>query len=234
DYARCREDFPICVPVASQCCHAVGVAYAFKYRDEARAAVCIVGDGGTSKGDFYEALNAAGIWRLPVVFVINNNQWAISVPRAAQTAAETLAQKAIAAGLPGEQVDGNDVIAVRYAVGRALEKARRGEGPSLIEALSYRMGDHTTADNASRYRSTEEVERYGRADPIARLRAYLLRAADWQEEDEARLERRVAAEVEQAVRDYTAMPVPSPESMFAHLYAALPRAYRVQRETAGK
>ncbi|MGH8554023.1 MAG: pyruvate dehydrogenase (acetyl-transferring) E1 component subunit alpha [Gammaproteobacteria bacterium] len=233
DYARCREDFPICVPVASQCCHAVGVAYAFKYRGEARAAVCIVGDGGTSKGDFYEALNAAGIWRLPVVFVINNNQWAISVPRAAQTAAQTLAQKAIAAGLPGEQVDGNDVIAVRYAVDRALEKARRGDGPSLIEALSYRMGDHTTADNASRYRSAEEVERYGRADPIARLRAYLLRAADWREEDDARLERSVAAEVEQAVRNYAAMPVPSPETMFAHLYAAFPRAYSVQRETAG-
>ena len=151
------EDFPICVPVGTQFPHGCGVALAFKRRGEARAAVCVGGDGATSKGDFYEAINIAGVWRLPVVFVIANNQWAISVPRSAQSAAETLAQKAIAAGIPGEQVDGNDVIAVREASERALARARAGEGATLIEALTYRLADHTTADDARRYREDTEV-----------------------------------------------------------------------------
>ena len=140
DYQGPRRDFPICVPVASHTCHAAGVAFAMKYRGEARVAVAILGDGATSKGDFYEAINVAGVWRLPVVFVVNNNQWAISVSRRAQTAAETLAQKAIAAGIPGEQVDGNDVVAVRDRVGAAVERAREGQGASLVECLSYRLG----------------------------------------------------------------------------------------------
>src|SRR6201982_693579 len=157
DFAEAREDFPICVPVGTHAPHAVGVALAFKLRREKRVAVCVFGDGATSKGDVAEALNGAGVWQLPVVFVINNNRWAISVPLAHQTAAETLAQKAIAAGIEGEQVDGNDVIAVREAVSRALAKARAGGGPHLIEAVTYRLGDHTTADDASRYRSGSEV-----------------------------------------------------------------------------
>lgn len=145
DFAACREDFPVCIPVASHLPHAAGVALAMKHRGEARAAVCIAGDGATSKGDFYEALNVAGLWALPCVFVIANNQWAISVPRHAQTGAETLAQKAVAAGFAGIQVDGNDVIAVHEATRRALERARSGGGPTLIEAITYRLADHTTA-----------------------------------------------------------------------------------------
>ena len=163
DFGRPREDFPICVPVASHAPHAVGVALAFQLRNERRVAVCVSGDGGTSKGDFYEALNVAGAWRLPAVFVVTNNQWAISLPRSAQSAATTLAQKAIAAGFAGEQVDGNDVIAMRDAVHRALSHARDGAGPHLIEAITYRLSDHTTADNASRYRDDESVGR-----PLAR------------------------------------------------------------------
>jgi 2-oxoisovalerate dehydrogenase E1 component alpha subunit len=127
DFQGPRNDFPICVPIASQCLHAVGVAYAKKLKREPGAAVCVCGDGATSNGAFYEAINYAGVWRVPAVFVINNNQWAISMPRAAQTAAGTLAQKAIAAGIPGMQVDGNDVIAVREAVAQALSRARSGE-----------------------------------------------------------------------------------------------------------
>ena len=138
------------MPVASHAPHAVGVALAFQLRNERRVAVCVAGDGATSKGDYYEALNVAGAWRLPAVFVVTNNEWAISLPRSGQTAAATLAQKAIAAGFAGEQVDGNDVIAVRDAVQRALSHARDGAGPHLIEALTYRLSDHTTADNASR------------------------------------------------------------------------------------
>ena len=130
------HDFPFCIPVGSQAPHAAGVAYSFKYRKEARVAVCILGDGATSKGDVWEAMNFAGIWKLPVVFVVNNNQWAISVPLKLQTATQTLAQKAIAAGFCGEQVDGNDVVAVRAAVDVAIAAARAGEGPRLIEAVT--------------------------------------------------------------------------------------------------
>ena len=128
DFAGPRADFPVAVPIASQCLHATGAAYAFKLRREPRVAVCVCGDGATSNGAFYEAINSAGVWRVPAVFVINNNQWAISMPRSAQSATATLAQKAIAAGIPGEQVDGNDVIAVRHLVERAIERARSGEG----------------------------------------------------------------------------------------------------------
>src|SRR5689334_2855289 len=148
-FAGPRQDFSNSVPVGSHAPHAVGVALAFKLRREPRVAVCIFGDGATSKGDVAEALNIAGVWRLPVVFVINNNRWAISLPLAQQTAAETLAQKAIAAGIESEQVDGNDVIAVREAMSRALGKARSGGGPHLIEAMTYRLGDHTLAYAAS-------------------------------------------------------------------------------------
>ena len=122
----------------------MGVAAAFAYRRQPRVAVCCLGDGATSKGDFYEAVNAAGVMNLPVVFVIVNNQWAISVPRQRQTRAETLAQKAIAAGVPGVQCDGNDIVAVRQTVGQAVERARAGHGASVVECLTYRLADHTT------------------------------------------------------------------------------------------
>ena len=155
-----------------------------KLRGEDRAAVVIGGDGATSKGDFYEAMNIAGVWRLPVVFVINNNQWAISVPRIAQTAATTLAQKSVAAGFPGEQVDGNDVIAVHAITANALERARRGEGPTLIEAVTYRLGDHTTADDARRYRADADVSPHWQEEPVARLKALLVATEVWGKEQE--------------------------------------------------
>src|SRR5262249_1462110 len=139
------------VPIASQTLHAAGAAYAVKYHKEKRAVLSLFGDGATSQGDFYEAINVSGVWKLPVVFVVCNNQWAISVPRQAQTAAHTLAQKAIAAGIPGEQVDGNDIIAVQHRTAEALKNAREKSQPSLIEMLCYRQHDHTTADDASRY-----------------------------------------------------------------------------------
>ena len=228
DYAIPRRDFPICVPVGSHACHAAGVAAAIKYRHEARVAVCILGDGATSKGDFYESINIAGVWQLPAVFVINNNQWAISVPRSAQSAAETLAQKAIAAGIHGEQVDGNDVIAVSHAVITALDKARSGGGASLIEALSYRLGDHTTADDARRYRPAEEVERQWQYDPIARLRTYLVRLGYWSEQDETELESACSRQVEAAVSDYLKTPPQPLEALFDYLYASLPAALEAQ------
>ena len=232
DFAGPRRDFPICVPVATQAPHAVGVALAMKLKGEPRAAVCMIGDGGTSKGDFYEAANLAGVMRLPVLFVVTNNQWAISVPRRAQSAAETLAQKAIAAGFPGEQVDGNDVIAVVDAVQRALERARASGGATLIEALTYRLGDHTTVDDAKRYREDSEVSQHWESEPIARLRKYLTAAGVWSKEDEERLLVDCTAEITAAVDKYLAMARQPPAAIFDYLYATLPAELAEQRRHA--
>jgi 2-oxoisovalerate dehydrogenase E1 component alpha subunit len=224
------HDFPYCIPVASQAPHAAGVAYAFKLRKEPRVAVCFFGDGATSKGDLWEAMNFAGVQKLPLVFVANNNQWAISVPLKLQTASQTLAQKAIAAGFPGEQVDGNDVIAVRAAAEEAISAARRGEGPRLIEALTYRLGDHTTADDAARYRAPEEVQARWKEEPIARLRAYLVSENAWTKAQEEQLASECQERVEAAVNSYLATGPQSPATMFDHLYAELPAPYVKQRE----
>ena len=223
------HDFPYCIPVGSQAPQAAGVAYAFKLRKEPRVAVCLFGDGATSKGDVYEAMNFAGVHKLPVVFVANNNQWAISVPLKLQTASETLAQKAIAAGFTGEQVDGNDVIAMRAAAEEAIAQARAGGGPRLIEALTYRLSDHTTADDAARYRPSEEVQARWKEEPIARLRAYLVSQKAWGKAQEEELAAECQKKIEAAIERYLASSARAPETMFDHLYAELPRAYAGQR-----
>jgi 2-oxoisovalerate dehydrogenase E1 component alpha subunit len=224
------HDFPFCIPVGSQAPHAAGVGYALKYRKEARVAVCIFGDGATSKGDVWEAMNFAGVWKLPVVFVVNNNRWAISVPLALQTASQTLAQKAIAAGFIGEQADGSDVIAVRASVAAAIAAARAGAGPRLIEAVAYRLGDHTTADDASRYRAPEEVQEHWKEEPIARLRAYLVRKMGWSKEEEEKIARECEERAELAIKQYLAAKPRAAATMFDHLYATLPAAYANQRK----
>ena len=223
------HDFPYCIPVGSQAPHAAGVAYAFKLRKEPRVAVCLFGDGATSKGDVWEAMNFAGVHKLPVVFVANNNQWAISVPLKLQTASQTLAQKAIAAGFAGEQVDGNDVIAVRAAAEDGIAQARAGAGPRLIEALTYRLSDHTTADDAARYRPPEEVQARWKEEPIARLRAYLVSQNAWGKSQEEELAAECQKQIEAAIERYLASAPRAPETMFDHLYAELPPAYAGQR-----
>ncbi len=223
------DDFPYCIPVASQAPHAAGVAYAFKLRKEPRVAVCLFGDGATSKGDVWEAMNFAGVHKLPVVFVANNNQWAISVPLQLQTASQTLAQKAIAAGFSGEQVDGNDVVAVRAAAEDAIAQARAGGGPRLIEAVTYRLSDHTTADDAARYRPPEEVQTRWKEEPIARLRAYLVSQKAWGKSQEEELAADCQKQIEAAIERYLATAPRAPQTMFDHLYAELPRAYASQR-----
>jgi pyruvate dehydrogenase E1 component alpha subunit len=229
DFAGPREDFPVSIPVGSHAAHAAGAALAFKLRREARVAVVALGDGATSKGDVYEAMNVAGAWSLPVVFVVINNQWSISVPRAKQTAAETLAQKAIAAGFEGSQVDGNDVLAVYQAAASALERARDGGGPTLIEAVTYRLGDHTTVDDASRYRDDAEVTRHWQQEPIARLRQFLVQRHGWTKDDEESLLETCSDEVERAAESYLAEPAAPTGSIFDYLYETLPRTLERQR-----
>ncbi|WP_237068166.1 pyruvate dehydrogenase (acetyl-transferring) E1 component subunit alpha [Microbulbifer guangxiensis] len=245
NYQHAPQDLPLCVPIATQLLHAAGVAFALQYRQQqmnepARVAVTCAGDGATSKGDFYEALNLAGVWKLPVVFVINNNQWAISVSRGAQTASRTIAQKAIAAGIQGLQVDGNDVIAVRTAVADAVERARNGEGPALIEALTYRLCDHTTADDASRYCPPEELEQARAREPMERLGSYLRDQGYWDDGAESEMQREQAEVMERSLQAYRSKSPAPPTAMFDHLYARLPEALLEQyqelqaRDSAGQ
>jgi pyruvate dehydrogenase E1 component alpha subunit len=232
DFAHARHDFPWCVPIATQTLHAAGAAMAFKVRREPRCALAYIGDGGTSEGAFYEAINLAGARALPVVFVIVNNGWAISVPVAEQTAARTLAQKAVAAGIPGIQVDGNDVFAVREVVALALARARSGGGPTLVETLTYRLSDHTTADDAGRYRRAEEVKSAWAIEPLIRMREYLYKARWWSEEREKSWLEECAREIDAAVSEYSKGAKPSTDAMFDHLFAELPAHLRGQRATA--
>lgn len=235
DYPRDSDaaiDFPICVPIATQCLHAAGAALAFKLRGQPHVAVTACGDGGSSKGDFYAALNAAGAYRLPLVLAVINNGWAISVPRDAQTGAETLAQKGIAGGLHCLQVDGNDLIAVLDAMRMATERARNGGGGTVLEFMTYRLSDHTTADDARRYREQAQVKAAWEREPVARLRAWLTSQGVWSAEQEAdwqaECERRIGAEVDA----YLATPAQPVEAMFDHLYADPPPDLLAQRAEA--
>lgn len=222
DFQIPRQDMPNCIPIATQCTHACGIASAFKIRHQKRVAVCSLGDGATSKGDFAEALNLAGVWQLPVVFIINSNQWAISVPRHLQCAAKHLCDKAISAGFSGVQVDGNDVAAVFDAVSKALNTARAGKGPALIECMSYRLSDHTTADDASRYRSPLELGKARQQDPLERLRTRLTACNEWNDELEEQLNSHCQHQIERAITLYQSTPPRPPESMFDYLYAERP------------
>jgi pyruvate dehydrogenase E1 component alpha subunit len=232
DFKAARRDFAWSVPIGSQTLHAAGAAMAMKIRGEQRCALTFIGDGGTSQGAFYEAMNLAGARALPVIFVIVNNKWAISVPIEDQTASATLAQKGVAAGIPGVQVDGNDVIAVRHTVSEAIAAARRGAGPTVIEAVTYRLSDHTTADDATRYRKEHEVKDAWRSEPLLRLRAYLQATRAWDDAREEALRSECAALVETAVEQYLQTPKQSTDSMFDFVFARLPKNLREQREAA--
>jgi 2-oxoisovalerate dehydrogenase E1 component alpha subunit len=232
DFATPRQDFPWCVPIGSQSPHAAGVAMAFKVRGEARCAVCYIGDGGTSQGAFHEAVNLAGAQQLPVIFVIVNNGWAISLPAAEQTAAQTFAQKGLGNGVPGVQVDGNDVLAVRKVMEDVLERARAGGGPTVVEAVTYRLSDHTTADDASRYRPTGELEAAWKLEPLLRTRTYLTARGLWDDAREAALRAECSARVEEAVRGYQGRGAVDTDTMFDHLYARPPAMLAEQKQIA--
>ncbi|MGC9397695.1 MAG: pyruvate dehydrogenase (acetyl-transferring) E1 component subunit alpha [Anaerolineae bacterium] len=223
---------PISVPVGTQMLHAVGVAYGINYREEDAVVMTYFGDGATSEGDFHEALNFAGVFQLPVIFITQNNHWAISVPRSHQTRSKTLAQKALAYGVPGIQVDGNDVLAMYVASKEAVDRARLGEGPTLIEAVTYRMSVHTTADDPTRYREDEEVQAWAERDPITRFQLYLKDKEVLDDAHIATLEEEIDAEIRAAVAEAEAKmhePV-DPLHMFEHMYADLPPYLLEQRE----
>ncbi len=218
------NNLPVSVPVASQTLHAVGIAWALKYRKMPRVAMTFFGDGATSEGDFHEALNFAGVFQVPVVFVCQNNHWAISVPLARQTRSRTLAQKAAAYGIPGIQVDGNDILAVYSAAREAVQRARDGGGPTLIECVTYRLQMHTTADDPKRYRSDEEVEVWRKRDPIPRFQTYLMDKGIFSEEDVKTLEASIKDEIQQAVdrAEERMKALGAPLTMFDHAYATTP------------
>ncbi|MGD0056519.1 MAG: pyruvate dehydrogenase (acetyl-transferring) E1 component subunit alpha [Methanomassiliicoccales archaeon] len=213
---------PSTVPVSSQIPHAVGISYASKLRKEGSVTVVFFGDGGTSEGDFNEGLNFAGVFKTPTVFVCQNNQYAISLPRSHQTAAGTLAQKAFAFGFPGIQVDGNDLLAMYAAAREAVDRARRGDGPTLIESYTYRLGDHTTSDDATRYRIEKEVEQWTDKDPLKRLKIYLERKGIWNDESEKESVKWAQDFVEGEVRKAQAFPPPKVDEVFKHTFAEMP------------
>jgi pyruvate dehydrogenase E1 component alpha subunit len=208
----------ISVPVSTHLPHAVGIAMAAKIKKQEAAVVAYFGDGATSQGDFNEALNFAGALKTPNVFICVNNQYAISLPVSKQTAATTLAQKAIAFGFAGIRVDGNDVLAMYAATKEALEKARSGGEPTLIEAFTYRMGDHTTSDDASRYRTKNEVEEWAKKDPIERYKLYLKNKGIWDEVFESRAQKEADDLVSQAVEQAENTPPPSLDDLFIYTY----------------
>src|SRR5262250_122413 len=222
-----QHDLPIAIPVATQLPHAVGLAYGAQYRGDDAVVMVFFGDGATSEGDFHEAMNFAGVWHVPVVFVCQNNQWAISVPLKKQTHSRTIAQKALAYGLPGIQVDGNDVLAVYAASREAVQRARAGDGPTLIECVTYRLGVHTTADDPTKYRTAEEVAEWERKDPLTRFAAHLKKKRLLEDGLEAKVDEEIAA----AVARFEATAPADPLVMFDHVYAELPPELKAQRET---
>jgi pyruvate dehydrogenase E1 component alpha subunit len=227
-----RNDLPIAVPVGSQIIHAVGIAWAIQYRQKDDVAMTFFGDGATSEGDFHEGMNFAGVYQAPVVFVCQNNQWAISVPRSKQTRSKTLAQKALAYGIPGIQVDGNDILAVYSAAKEAVERARSGGGPSMIECVTYRLMMHTTSDDPKRYRTEAEVEEWEKKDPLPRFQKYLIAKGMLSDEKIEELESEIKAEIQEAVEKTEGRmeTLGDPLDMFEHAYAEMPPNLQEQRE----
>jgi pyruvate dehydrogenase E1 component alpha subunit len=213
--------FPISIPVGSHPLHAVGVAWAAQLQGEKICTVAYFGDGATSEGDFHEAMNFAGVFQAPTIFFCQNNQYAISVPRKIQTAAKTLAQKAMAYGFSGIQVDGNDLFAVYAATSEAREKAISGGGPTMIEAVTYRFGPHTTADDPTKYRADEELEEWKPLDPLLRVQKYLEGKGIWSKDWEAGVKEEAEKSISEAVQDAEGVAEAKPEEFFQYTFAEM-------------
>lgn len=210
---------PMNIIVGTQTLQAVGIAYAMKLRGEDAAVVTFMGDGATSEGDFHEAMNFASVWKVPVVFISQNNQWAISVPREKQMNSKTIAQKGIAYDMPSLQVDGNDVLAVHVAMAEALDRARKGEGPSFIEAVTYRLMMHTTADDPRKYRSEDEEKEWWEKEPLKRFRVYLEKKGYWDEDKEEALLADIKAQVDADVKKFESITDFKIDAPFDYVYA---------------
>jgi pyruvate dehydrogenase E1 component alpha subunit len=221
---------PISIPVGSHPLHAVGAAMAYKFQNKKAVSVSYFGDGATSEGDVHEAMNFAGVFKAPTIFICQNNQFAISVPVKEQTASSTLAQKAIAYGFEGIQVDGNDVFAVYKATKDALQKARSNKGPTFIECFTYRITDHTTSDDASRYRKESEVKQWELKDPVERLKKYMFKKGILTEQYELEIKRNAEQKIEEAVSKMEDMVKEKPEEMFNYTYERLTPELREQKE----
>ncbi len=220
---------PPSITVGGHMVHAVGLAWAEQLRGSTRIAITYFGDGATSEGDFHEAMNFAAVRNAPVVFLCQNNGWAISLPRQEQTASETIAEKAIGYGMPGLHVDGNDLFAMFEATREAVQRARSGAGPTLIEAVTYRIGPHTTADDPARYRPEGETEQWLRRDPIERVRVYLSERGRWDAEWQARIEEQAAAAIERSVELAEGLPMPTADDMFESMFESMPPDLAEQR-----
>ena len=228
------NNFPIAIPVGTQTIHAVGAAFAAKLKGSKQIAITCFGDGATSKGDFHEAMNFAGVFNVPAVFICENNQFAISMPRKKQTKAETIAQKAIAYGFEGIQVDGMDVFAVYKATKDAVDKARAGNGPTLIECFTYRMCDHSTSDDASKYRPKEELELWAKNDPIDRLEKYMRKKNLLDDAYKEKVLKQSQEAVENAVTAFEKLSPPDPKDIFKYVYAEMtPQQIEEMKEIFG-
>ena len=225
--------FPYAIPIGTQHPQAVGAGYAIKKREEKGAVLVFGGDGSTSEGEFHDALSFAGVLNTPTVFLISNNQYAISVPRKWQTKSKTIAQKALAYGFHGVQIDGNDVFAVYTAVQQAMKKAREGGGPTLIEAVTYRMGAHTTADDPKKYRTKEEEDYWRERDPIQRLQLYMKSKGYWDSRFEEVVNTRCDKRIEEALKEAEAFKQ-DPKEIFKHVYAKMTKDLEKQMEECFK
>ena len=224
---------PFQISLAAQLPHAVGLAWGLRHQGSDGVVIAYFGDGASSEGDAHEAMNLAGLRRAPVIFVLkDNNGWAISTPVSKQTTAVSFAARAAGYGFPGELVDGNDLLAVHDATSRAVARARAGDGPTLIEARTYRLGAHNTADDPTRYVDPAELERRRGADPIDRMRRYLIGRGLINDRSEAQLTAELAQEIDEAVSAVYAGARPGPEALFDHVYATPPKRVAEQRERA--
>jgi pyruvate dehydrogenase E1 component alpha subunit len=224
---------PPSITVGGHMIHAVGLAWAEALNGSDRIALTSFGDGATSEGDFHEAMNFAAVYRTPTVFLCQNNGFAISYPREGQTRSESIAMKADAYGMPGVMVDGNDVAAVLTVVGEAVAQARAGEGPTLIEAVTYRLGPHTTSDDPGRYRDEDEADEWRLRDPLERVRSLLERAGGWAPEWQAELEAQASEVIERAVAEAEALPEPTAAELLSRMYAEPTGPLRAQMDEVG-
>ena len=228
NFSKANHVLPICVPIGSQLLHATGIGYSIKYQKKDEVVFTYVGDGGTSEGDFSEALNFAGVWKVPVIFTIQNNQYAISVPVKRQTNSVNLAVKAIAFGVPGIKVDGNDFFAMYVAYKEAFNHARAGNGPTLIEALTYRKGAHTTSDDPSKYRTKDEELEWDKTDPLVRLKRYLDKAGIWKENEEQLIEE-YKLEIDKQFTQAENFAAYKLEDIFQYMYVDMPDILKKQK-----